>query len=42
MAGKKVQKKRYWSDDEKRLICAQARIAGISVAQIGHPQINPA
>jgi transposase len=34
MAGKKGQKKRYWSDDEKRSICAQARIAGISVAQV--------
>ena len=34
MAGKKGQKKRFWSDDEKGLICAQARIAGVSVAQV--------
>ena len=34
MAGKKGQKKRYWSDDEKHSICAQARVAGISVAQV--------
>ena len=34
MAGKKVQKKRYWSDDEKHTICAQARVASVSVAQV--------
>ena len=34
MAGKKGQKKRFWSDDEKHLICGQARVAGISVAQV--------
>ena len=34
MAGKKGQKKRFWSDDEKRLICAQARAPGVSVAQV--------
>ena len=34
MAGKKGQKKRFWSDDEKRLICAQTRAAGVSVAQV--------
>ena len=34
MAGKKGQKKRVWSDDEKRSICAQARVAGVSVAQV--------
>ncbi len=34
MAGKKGQKKRVWSDDEKRLICAQARVTGVSVAQV--------
>lgn len=34
MAGKKGQKKRYWSDDEKRSICAQARAPGVSVAQV--------
>ena len=34
MAGKKGQKKRYWSKDEKHLIFAQARVAGFSVAQV--------
>lgn len=34
MAGKKGQKKRYWSDDEKHSICAQARVVGISVTQV--------
>jgi transposase len=34
MAGKKGQKKRFWSDEEKRSICRQARAAGISVAQV--------
>ena len=34
MAGKKGQKKRIWSDEEKRSICAQARVAGVSVAQV--------
>ena len=34
MAGKKGQKKRFWSDDEKRSICGQARVAGVSVAQV--------
>ena len=34
MAGNKGQKKRVWSDDEKRSICAQARVAGVSVAQV--------
>ena len=33
MAGKKGQKKRFWSDDEKHTICAQARVASVSVAQ---------
>ena len=33
MAGKKGQKKRFWSDDEKQ-ICAQTRAAGVSVAQV--------
>ena len=32
MAGKKVQKQRFWSDDEK--ICGQARVAGVSVSQV--------
>ncbi len=34
MAGKKGQKKRFWSDDEKRSICAQTTVAGVSVAQV--------
>ena len=33
MAGKKGQKKRVWSDEEKLSICAQARVSGVSVAQ---------
>lgn len=34
MAGKKGQKKRFWSDDEKRSICDQASVPGVSVAQV--------
>lgn len=34
MAGKKGQKKRNWSDDEKRTICAQTLTPGVSVAQV--------
>jgi len=34
MAGKKGQKKRLWSDDEKRTICEQTLTAGVSVAQV--------
>ena len=34
MAGKKGQKKRLWSDDEKRLICEQTLTPGVSVAQV--------
>ncbi|WP_300029321.1 transposase [uncultured Roseobacter sp.] len=34
MAGKKGQKKRFWSDNEKRSICNQARAPGVSVAQV--------
>jgi transposase len=34
MAGKKGQKKRFWSDDEKRSICAQTVASGVSVAQV--------
>jgi transposase len=34
MAGKKGQKRRFWSDGEKLLICAQARAPGVSVAQV--------
>lgn len=34
MAGKKGQRKRFWSDEEKRSICRQARAPGVSVAQV--------
>ena len=34
MAGKKGQKKRIWSDDEKRSICEQTLTSGVSVAQV--------
>ncbi|MCR9110854.1 hypothetical protein [Marivita sp. XM-24bin2] len=34
MAGKKGQKKRVCSDDEKLSICALARVSGVSVAQV--------
>ncbi|MEE4212382.1 MAG: transposase [Parvularcula sp.] len=34
MAGKKVQKKRIWADEEKRSICQQALAPGVSVAQV--------
>ena len=34
MAGKKGQKKRFWSDDEKRSICAQTTVPGVSMAQV--------
>lgn len=34
MAGKKGQKKRFWSDEEKRSICAQTRAPGVSIAQV--------
>jgi len=34
MAGKKGLKKRVWSDDEKRTICAQTLTPGVSVAQV--------
>ena len=34
MAGKKGLKKRVWSDDEKRTICAQTLTLGVSVAQV--------
>ncbi len=34
MAGKKGQKKRFWSDDEKRSICAQTIVSGVSIAQV--------
>lgn len=32
----KRRRRRKWSDDEKRLICAQTRAPGISVAQVAH------
>ena len=34
MAGKKGQKKRVWSDEEKRSICFQTAAPGVSVAQV--------
>ena len=34
MAGTKGQKKRFWSDDEKRSICRQTGAPGVSVAQV--------
>lgn len=34
MAGKKGQKKRVWSDEEKLSICRQARVPQVSVAQV--------
>ena len=34
MAGKKGQKKRVWSDEEKVSICTQARVPQVSVAQV--------
>ena len=37
MAGKKGLKKRIWSDDEKRTICAQTLTPGVSVAQVCPP-----
>lgn len=29
-----MTKRRKWSDEEKRLICAQTRLAGVSVSQV--------
>lgn len=34
MAGKKVGKKRFWSDEEKVSICLQTKAPGVSVAQV--------
>lgn len=34
MGTKKGSKKRFWSDDEKRSICLQTRVPGVSVAQV--------
>ena len=28
------RKRRVWSDDEKRMICAQTRVPGVSVSQV--------
>ncbi|MFQ5623043.1 MAG: transposase [Paracoccaceae bacterium] len=30
----KRRRRRKWADDEKRMICAQARMPGVSVAQV--------
>ena len=30
----KRRKRRNWSDDEKRMICAQTRVRGVSVSQV--------
>ena len=30
----KRSKRRKWSDDEKRMICAQTRVRGVSVSQV--------
>jgi transposase len=30
----KGRKRRVWSDDEKRMICAQTRVPGVSVSQV--------
>ena len=34
MEGKKGQKKRFWPEDDKRSICDQTRVSGVSVAQV--------
>lgn len=34
MAGKKGQKKRFWSDEEKISICVRTCAPGVSVAQV--------
>jgi transposase len=34
MAGRKGQKKRFWSAEEKKSICAQTCVPGASVAQV--------
>lgn len=42
MAGKKGQKKRFWSDDEKRSICEQTLAPEVSVAQVARRySMNP-
>ncbi|MEZ5726505.1 MAG: transposase [Paracoccaceae bacterium] len=30
----KLRKRRVWSDDEKRMICGQTRVPGVSVSQV--------
>ena len=30
----KRRRRRHWSDDEKRMICAQTRVHGVSVSQV--------
>ena len=40
MAGKKGQKKRVWSDEEKLSICRQARVPQVSVAQVARRYVN--
>lgn len=32
--GQERAEERVWSDEEKRSICAQARVSGVSVAQV--------
>jgi transposase len=34
MVAKKGRQKRFWSEEQKRSICAQMRIPGVSVAQV--------
>jgi transposase len=34
MVTKKGRQKRFWSEEQKRSICAQTRIPGVSVAQV--------
>jgi transposase len=31
---KRARERRIWADDEKRMICRQARLPGISVSQV--------
>ncbi|NSY41612.1 transposase, partial [Leisingera sp. ANG59] len=30
----KRRRRRNWSEDEKRMVCAQTRVPGVSVAQV--------
>ena len=34
MVAKKGRQKRFWSEEQKRSICAQTRAPGVSVAQV--------